>query len=300
MEAETQRSALIALLRDPPEGLSWPALAARVAECGSAVEVLEERDGAQALFGNSGTEKALEQAREDLLAWTGQGITVLTVLDAEYPAQLREIQEMPPILFARGDLRPDDRGVSVVGSRKASPGALRFAAVVAGSLVEAGLSVVSGLAGGIDTAAHQSALEANGRTVAFIGTGIRKYYPAANRPLQDRIAAEGLLMSQFWPDSGGQPHQFLMRNAIMSGYGRATVVVEAGETSGTRAQARMAVAHGRPVILTDRVATGTNWGAALRSRPGVYVASSPDEAVAVAREVAQPLENRVGDLISSL
>jgi DNA processing protein len=102
---------------------------------------------------------------------------VLTLLDPEYPAQLREVHEMPPILFCRGRLVPDDRGVSVVGSRTADADAMAFAREVAASLVAAGLSVLSGLARGVDTAAHASALSAGGRTLAFLGTGIHRSYP---------------------------------------------------------------------------------------------------------------------------
>jgi len=136
------------------------------------------------------------------------------------------------------------------------------------------VTVIAGLAAGIDTAAHRAALDARGRTVAVIGTGINKQYPAANRELHREIAARGLLLSQFWPDAPPQKHTFIMRNATMSGYGMATVVVEAGEHSGTRSQARMAVEHGRPVILTDMVVAGTSWGKELVGRPGVHVADS--------------------------
>lgn len=134
--------------------------------------------------------------------------------------------------------------------------------------------MLSGLAEGIDTAAHRAALAKGGRTVAIIGTGIAQVYPAANRDLQTRIACEGLVLSQFWPEGATQRHNFLMRNAVMSGYGRATVIVEASETSGTRVQARMAVEHGRPVIMTDRVLAANQWAQRLKGRPGVHIAAS--------------------------
>lgn len=115
------------------------------------------------------------------------------------------------------------------------------------------LSVIAGLAEGIDTAAHRAALVAGGRTVAFIGTGIDKRYPAANIEIHDEIAHSGLVLSQFYPGAGPTKHTFPMRNVLMSGYGLATIVVEAGEYSGSRIQARTAGEHGRPVILTDSV-----------------------------------------------
>jgi DNA processing protein len=144
-----------------------------------------------------------------------------------------------------------------------------------------GMTVVSGLALGIDAAAHRAALSAAGRTVAFLGTGIRRKYPKDNAELQDEIAAKGLVVSQFWPDAPPQKHTFLMRNAVMSGYGIATIVVEAGEFSGSRAQARMAVEHGRPVILTEHVVNANEWARALVDRSGIHVASSLSDIVAI-------------------
>jgi DNA processing protein len=178
------------------------------------------------------------------------------------------------VLFHRGTLVSGDVAVSVVGSRNASAQGLSIARSVAVGLVDRGISVVSGLARGIDTAAHTATLEAGGRAVAVIGTGIARYYPAENRDLQDRVASEGLLLSQFWPDAPPGKHTFPMRNSVMSGYGRATIVVEAGEHSGARIQARRAVAHGRPVILTELVVRANNWAQALVGQPGVHVADS--------------------------
>ncbi|MFG2062957.1 DNA-processing protein DprA [Micromonospora sp. NPDC048871] len=177
---------------------------------------------------------------------------------------------MPPLLFSRGDLRVYDRAVAVVGSRKASRDGLRIAQAVATTLAGRGVTVVSGLAAGIDTAAHTAALEAGGRTVAVIGTGIRRHYPADNQRLQDHIADVGLVISQFWPDAPPSRQSFPMRNAVMSGYAVATVVVEAGETSGARIQARLALQHGRPVVLTNQVMQ-CDWAKAFAEKPGVYV-----------------------------
>lgn len=174
-----------------------------------------------------------------------------------------------------------------------------MATSISEALVSMDVTVVAGLAAGIDTAAHETALRRGGRTVAVIGTGIRRHYPAANRRLQERIANEGLLLSQFWPDAPPQQHNFPMRNAVMSGYGIATVVVEAGEHSGARIQARMAVHHGRPVILTDLVANGTEWGRELLSRPDVYLASSIDDVVERVSELAKRPEE-LGAVLSQI
>jgi DNA processing protein len=235
----------------------------------------------------------------DLRLWEGQGSALTTILDGDYPARLRGIHQAPPILFARGTLERDDCAVSVVGSRKATERGLSIAAGVARELASRGITVVAGLALGIDSAAHRAALAAGARTVAVIGTGIHKAYPAENRNLHEEIASRGLLLSQFWPDAPPQKRNFLMRNATMSGYGLATVVVEAGEHSGARAQARMAVEHGRPVILTDLVVQRNNWAQALVGRPGIHVASSLD---AVLQVVDQLIAERdaVGDELRRL
>jgi DNA processing protein len=220
---------------------------------------------------------ALERARCEVQQWEQDGLRMLTVLDDEYPSRLLDIRETPPLIFARGDLVPEDRGMSVVGSRRASQRGHQIAAIAAELLVSKGLTVIAGLAAGIDTTAHRAALDAGGRTVAMIGTGITRYYPAENRALQDEIAARGLIMSQFWPEAHPTTQNFPIRNASMSGYGMGTVVIEASETSGTRIQARLAVEHGRPVILSDIVVEQTKWGRALVDRPGVRVASGADE-----------------------
>jgi DNA processing protein len=121
------------------------------------------------------------------------------------------------------------------------------------------------------------AVAAGGRTVAVLGNGIARTYPPEHADLQARIARDGLVLSQFWPGTPPRPEQFLMRNASMSGYSRASVVVEAGERSGARAHARIAVEHGRPVILTDHVVEANDWAKQLAARPGVTVAASLDD-----------------------
>jgi len=253
--------------------MSWPDITSEVVAAGSAVQVWDERI-TPTMLDAPGEVDPRETARADIDGWVADGLTFLTVLDAEYPERLRGIHEAPPVLFALGDVQGDDVAVSVVGSRKASARGLDIAAGVAKALAHRGITVVSGLAAGIDAAAHRAALDAGGRTVAVIGTGINRVYPAANRDLHAEIAERGLLLSQFWPDAPPRKHTFLVRNATMSGYGIATVVVEAGETSGARAQARMAVGHGRPVILTDLVVEHNQWARDLIDRPGVHVAGS--------------------------
>jgi DNA processing protein len=269
--ALAERAALVALLRERPGRRGWAELTAGVLEAGSARAVWE-RLVPPALVPPPGEPDPLDAAAQQIGRWGDRGWRLLSILDEDYPARLRGIHQAPPVLFARGTLLRDDLAVSVVGSRQASSRGLGIAAGVARELTARGVTVLAGLALGIDTAAHRAALEAGGRTVSVIGTGIDRAYPAQNGDLQEEIAARGLVLSQFWPGAPPQRHNFLMRNATMSGYGLATVVVEAGEQSGSRAQARIAVEHGRPVILTAPVVERNDWARALVGRPGVHVA----------------------------
>lgn len=292
---DDERAALVALLRTRPGKLTWADITGEVAARESAQAFWDEHHPA-GLFDDDST--ALAEAAQDIAAWRTEGLGFLTFRDPDYPAQLREIHEMPPVLFHQGQLRSDEIGVSVVGSRQASARGLEIARAVAKGLAERKVTVIAGLAKGIDTAAHQAALDAGGRTVAVIGTGISRSYPAENTALQVRIATEGLVLSQFWPDAPPTKPSFPMRNAVMSGYGRATIVVEAGEQSGARIQARMAVAHGRPVILTDFVVRANKWPASLLGRPGVHVAESTADIMSVVENISAR-ENKVAELLAA-
>lgn len=270
------QASLVDMLRTRPGGRSWTEIAADLLQVGDIDAVAAELEP-DALFLTAEREDDKARARADVERWKDEGLSFIPITDERYPARVREIHEAPPFLFASGRLREDDVAVSVVGSRVASSTGLRSAAGIARALVDRGVSVISGLAKGIDSAAHTATLEAGGRPVGLIATGITRVYPAENRGLHTAVSERGLLLSQFWPDAPPQRHNFLMRNATMSGYGVATVVVEAGEQSGARAQARMAVQHGRPVILTDMVVERNEWARALLDRPGVTVASSTRE-----------------------
>lgn len=174
-----------------------------------------------------------------------------------------EVLKAPPILFVAGDselFRAKWR-VAIVGSRDASELSLRRARKLAFELVRAGAVVVSGLALGVDTAAHRGALEARGRTIAVIGTPLDKAYPAENAELQETIAREHLLVSQFRSGSRVFPSNFIARNRTMALIAHASVIVEAGDTSGSLSQAAEAQRFGRPVFFLRSVLerTGLAW-----------------------------------------
>lgn len=293
MSGLMEQAALLALLRAQRTG--WNLVADEVEERGSALEVLRDPEaqsgpGQGALFGRATSSidprAALEQAVRELEAWTSRGVGLVTLLDEGYPRHLLTIHERPPFLFYRGRLDEGDaRSVAVVGTRKPTDAGLRRAARIAAGLAKRGTTVVSGLAAGIDTAAHLAALGEGGRTVAVIGTGILRYYPAANRELQDRIGRDHLVLSQFWPDTT-PPNSFLMRNAVMSGYAAATVVVEAAYRSGARAQAGLALRHGRPVFLLQSLMCH-DWARDYQQR-GAYVVNDADDVLAILDTILAP------------
>ncbi len=187
---------------------------------------------------------------------------MVTVLDERYPANLRLVPNLPPFLFYRGELRDADaRSVAVVGTRNATGDGLKRAVRMARGLVEHDVVVVSGPAKGVDTAAHTATLDAGGRTLAVMGTGIAaKIYPAQNQPLAQRILdTHGALLSQFWPTSTPATWTFPRRNIVTSGISPGSVVIEASSTSGARMQARIAAEHSKQVWLSRSLAEQEPW-----------------------------------------
>lgn len=249
---------------------------------GSALTVLRgdlEADGSQMSLAPEDPAPLLRQAQADIDRWTAAGAQLLTVLDEDYPRNLRQVHDRPPLLFIAGRLRrDDDRSVAVIGARRSSAEGLAAAEEMAVGLAHAGFVVVSGLAAGVDTAAHAAALAAGGRTVAVIGAGLDHVYPPENAPLHGQIAERAAIVSQFWPETPPSRQTFPMRNAVMSGLALGTVIVEASARSGARVQARRALGHGRPVFLLRRV-LGEAWAAELADRPGAHVVDEPAQVI---------------------
>ena len=201
-----------------------------------------------------------DKVEAELEAAAHVGARLITVLDQEYPANLRLIPNLPPFLFYRGDLLDADAlSVAVVGTRTASDDGLRRATRMSRLLAEHGVTVVSGLAKGIDTAAHEAARSSGGRTIAVLGTGITTCYPEQNRDLAEKITDGGALVSQFWPSRPPRKDGFPRRNVVTSGLSQGTVVIEASNTSGARMQARIALEHGKKVFLLKSLVTGQPW-----------------------------------------
>src|SRR5438046_6728900 len=174
--------------------------------------------------------------------------TLVTWPDAEYPVRLRHIPDPPLALAVRGALAADEPAIAVVGARRASEYGRRIAEELARGLAQAGVTVVSGLATGIDGAAHRAALAAGGRTVAVFGTGIDRVYPSWHRGLAAAIAARGGLVREFPCGAPRLQFHFPRRNRIISGLTRGTVVVEAAEQSGSLITARCALEQDRDLF----------------------------------------------------
>lgn len=274
--------ALLALARAPD--FSWAKTRGAIEEVGSPTAVLQLQFDGQLL--GDGFDAAIDAAR----AWVDQcnalGIGVASLWGEEYPRQLHSVHDAPPVLYWSGHHNTrDGDSVAIVGTRRPDEWGTAFARELATLLAHGGVPVVSGLARGIDGEAMRASLAAGGRTIGVIGTGHGVYYPPEHRALQDEVA-EHLLISQFEPGSNASKRTFPMRNVVMSGFSSVTVIVQAGETSGTRIQAHAAVKHGRPVVLTTRVVAVAAWAQDLVAGGyDVEVVSSPREAVAAVEEI---------------
>lgn len=228
----------------------------------------------------TGLDAARARVDEELAAADRVGARLVTVLDEDYPANLRMIGNLPPFLYHLGELdRRDARSIAVVGTREASEEGTRRAARMARELVEHDVVIASGLAKGIDAAAHQATLDAGGRTFAVMGTGIAApLYPAENRPLAKAIlTAGGALLSQFWPTSPPARYTFPRRNVVTSGTTLGSVVIEASSTSGAKMQARLAAEHGKLVFLIRSLTDSQLWARKMiEEHRAILVTASSD------------------------
>ncbi len=178
-----------------------------------------------------------------------QGVKVVTWEDPGYPARLKDIEQPPPVLYIRGEWLPeDDFAVAIVGTRRITAYGRQITEELASQLGASGLTVVSGLARGVDAVAHAAALHAGGRTVAVLGSGVDRIYPPENRALAAEIMKRGALVSDYPLGTAPESSNFPPRNRIISGLALATVVVEAGETSGALITAEFAAEQGRDVF----------------------------------------------------
>ena len=209
------------------------------------------------------------------------GLAPITLSDRAYPSALAAIVDPPFVLWTRG---PTDvlhqPAVAIVGSRAGSPYALAVAERLAADLASRGIVIVSGLARGVDSAAHRGALQGGGSTVAVLGSGADRVYPSEHAALAVQIQRTGVVASELAPGTPPLPHFFPLRNRIISGLARAVVVIEAGEKSGSLITARLALEQGRDVLaVPGNVLSGRNRGAHALLRDGARIVETADDVV---------------------
>ncbi len=247
-------------------------------------------------------ESLIMQAESVTNLCTGLGIKIITLDEPEYPENLRKVPDCPEVLFVKGALLPRDKmAVAVVGTRK--PSALGRAVVqeIAGDLARVGITVISGLAYGIDATAHQAALSASGRTIACLGQGVDLVYPKANRGLYDSIPKYGALLSEYLPGTQPRPWHFPERNRLISGMSLGVLVIEAGEKSGALITADWALKHGRPVMavpgsIKSKVCQGSN----RLIQEGAYLVTCAEDVLSFLRKENEYLPEGISEETKSL
>ena len=198
------------------------------------------------------------------------GAQLLTLHDPLYPQHLREIFDPPLVLFALGNLGLlTTHSIAVVGTRRPTPYGLAAAERLSADLAQAGLTIVSGMARGIDTAAHRATLNAQGQTIAVFGCGVDVLYPSSNRKLYDDIARSGLLLSEFPMEAPAFPQNFPVRNRIVSGLSLGVLIVEGAQHSGSAITAKLAMDQGREVFaVPGNITSKMSWGPNLLIKEG--------------------------------
>jgi DNA processing protein len=232
---------------------------------------------AQSIASGCSFDDAVEQQHQMLKAET----VAIAISDARYPALLREIFDPPIVLFARGRVELlNALMLGVVGTRRPTPYGMAAAERLSGDLARAGLAIGSGMARGIDTAAHKAALAAGGGTVAVLGCGVDIVYPSENRKLALDIAEKGLLLSEFPMGSVAFPQNFPIRNRIISGMSVGILVVEGAQYSGSAITARLALDQGRELFaVPGNITSKTSWGPNLLIKQGAKLVQEWNDVV---------------------
>ena len=198
------------------------------------------------------------------------GAQLITINDPEYPQRLRDIFDPPLLLFAMGNMELiDSHSIAIVGTRRPTHYGVAASERLSADLANAGLTVISGMARGIDTAAHKAALQVGGLTIAVLGCGVDVLYPADNRKLYQDIAKQGLLLSEFPMGTAAFPQNFPVRNRIVSGLSLGVVIVEGAQHSGSAITAKLAMDQGREVFaVPGNITSKVSWGPNLLIKEG--------------------------------
>lgn len=204
-----------------------------------------------------------QEAESAVAALERSGSRIITIVDEEYPLLLKEIPDPPPYFYLKGKLPAPALAIAVVGSRRATDYGLSTTKRLSQELAEQGITIVSGLASGVDAAAHRAALQVSGATIGILGCGIDVVYPKENRDLYAAMTEQGAIISEFPPGAEPEAPNFPRRNRIISGLSRGVLVVEAAEKSGSLITARFALEQGREVFavpgnINFRASRGTN------------------------------------------
>ncbi|MSQ24130.1 MAG: DNA-protecting protein DprA [Chloroflexi bacterium] len=228
-----------------------------------------------------------------------RGIRAITKRDSDYPEQLAEIYDAPPVLYVRGELGTADAlALAIVGTRGASTYGRMAAEQLAIELARAGVTIVSGLALGVDTAAHRGALQGGGRTIAVLASGLDRIYPSQNAGLADEISRNGALVTEFPLGIKPDAVNFPRRNRIISGLTRGTLVVEAGERSGALITAAFAAEQGREVLaVPGSIFSSKSKGTNALIRDGATPVTSADDVLAELRPNHQPRQLSIADIV---
>jgi DNA processing protein len=231
------------------------------------------------------------KAEAELVECRKRRIDIVTRLDPLWPINVVELPLMPLLLFGRGELKPeiDQRAIAIVGSRHPTPYGRRQARRFARVLASRGATVVSGLARGIDGEAHAAALEAGGRTIAVLGSGLGRIYPSDHRGLAERVSRCGVLLSEFPSTTAPLRHHFPQRNRILSALSLGLLVVEAGEKSGSLLTVDWALQQGRPVFVVPGRVEDTEARGSLRLiQSGAIPVIDPEEILEALPDLATP------------
>ncbi|HTF63862.1 MAG TPA: DNA-processing protein DprA [Edaphobacter sp.] len=247
--------------------------------------------------------KARAAAEDEWTRVTQCGGAILTPVEKAYPERLREIYDPPAVLWIRGDVRLLSRpGIAVVGTRHPSPYGAGMAEMLSRDLAARRLTILSGMARGVDTAAHKGALEARGKTVAVWGTGIDVIYPKENKRLAEQIVESGgTIVSEYPLGTFPAPQNFPIRNRILSGMSVGVLVIEAAEHSGTRITARLAMEQNRDVYAVPGNVTNKNaWGPNTLIKQGAKLTATWEDVWEdLASEIRLQLEEEIGVTSSS-
>jgi DNA processing protein len=232
---------------------------------------------AQSVSSGCGFEDAADQ-RQKIIEAGAQLVPIRTPL---YPAALREIFDPPPVLFVRGRTELlHSPMLAIVGTRRPTPYGTAAATRIARDLANAGLTITSGMARGIDTAAHRAVLDVQGLTIAVFGSGVDQVYPSENRNLAEEIAKNGLILSEFPMGAPPYPQNFPIRNRIISGFSLGVLVVEGGEYSGSAITAKLAAEQGREVFaVPGNVTSKMSWGPNLLIKQGAKLVQEWNDVV---------------------